>query len=378
MDGTGWQRALHAELVGHRRDVLGADVERQLRVDGVVRLERRLLDRDRARVRVAVGRNVPRRDRRIGLVREGRRHVGRGRGVDALVDGGREHERLEGRAGLPPRLGDQVELVLHATGIDGGHRADRAVRGIDRDERCGGVVLLVQRLRDRVVRRALERRVDRGVDAQAARLDGLDAVLRDQLVADEAEEVRLADLRVQATGLEVQAPIGERDLELGVGDVVVDVQRVQHICAPGERVVRMQHRVVQRRRLREACDQRRLHHRQVLRRLREIGLRGGLDTVGVVAEVDLVHPGGEDALLRPVATELDRQAGLSDLPFERPLPRDVEVADELLRDRRAALDDLALVQVAQGGAERCPRSRRRRAGRSGGPRPRSSPSRSMG
>ena len=114
---------------------------------------------------------------------------------------------------------------------------------------------------------------------------------------------------------------------------------------------RMQHRVVQGRRLREAGEQRRLHQRQVLRRLREVRLRGGLDTVGVVAEVDLVHPGGEDALLRPVAAELDRQAGLLDLPLERPLPRDVEVADELLRDRRAALDHLALVQVAPGGAE---------------------------
>ena len=113
----------------------------------------------------------------------------------------------------------------------------------------------------------------------------------------------------------------------------------------------MQHRVVQGGRLREAGDQRRLDHRQVLRRLREVSLRGRLDAVGVVAEVDLVHPGGEDALLRPVATELDRQAGLFDLPLERPLPRDVEVADELLRDRRAALDHLAPVQVAPGGAD---------------------------
>ena len=69
----------------------------------------------------------------------------------------------------------------------------------------------------------------------------------------------------------------------------------------------------------------------------------------MVAVVDLVHVRGQDPLLRPAA-ELDREAGLLDLPLERPLARDVEVADELLGDRRAALDDAALAQVAPGGA----------------------------
>ena len=60
------------------------------------------------------------------------------------------------------------------------------------------------------------------------------------------------------------------------------------------------------------------------------------------------------------------------LRWKRPLAGDVEVADELLRDRRAALDDLALGQVTPARRARSPRSRRRRAGRSGGPRSRSS------
>ena len=194
-------------------------------------------------------------------------------------------------------------------------------------------------------------RVDRRVDAQAARLDGLDAVLGDQLVADVAEEVRLADLRVQPAGLQVQAPVAERGLVAEDRDVAVLVQRLQHGGPALERVVGVEDRVVERRRLRQAGEQGRLHQRQVLRRLREVRLRRRLDAVGVVAEVDLVHPRGQDPVLRPVPAELDREAGLLDLPLEGPLARDVEVADELLRDRRAALDDAALRHVATRGAE---------------------------
>ena len=49
--------------------------------------------------------------------------------------------------------------------------------------------------------------------------------------------------------------------------------------------------------------------------------------------------------LRPLVGELDRETRLAQLARERPLARDVEVPDELLRDRRAALDDLALADV---------------------------------
>ena len=72
--------------------------------------------------------------------------------------------------------------------------------------------------------------------------------------------------------------------------------------------------------------------------------------------------------------DLRREAGLLDLPRERPLRvADVEVADELLRDRRAALDDVALARCPGRGRARCPGSRGRRAARSGRPRSRPSP-----
>src|SRR5437763_1102181 len=67
--------------------------------------------------------------------------------------------------------------------------------------------------------------------------------------------------------------------------------------------------------------------------LGEVRLGRGLDPVGVVAVVDLVHVLGQDPALRPAAAELDREAGLLQLALEGPLLRDVEVADELLGDR---------------------------------------------
>ena len=45
IEGTGWSGVCTPSLCAIARDVLGADVERELRVHGVVRLQRRLLDR---------------------------------------------------------------------------------------------------------------------------------------------------------------------------------------------------------------------------------------------------------------------------------------------------------------------------------------------
>src|SRR5262245_47570915 len=73
---------------------------------------------------------------------------------------------------------------------------------------------------------------------------------------------------------------------------------------------------------------------------------GGFDPVGLLAEVDVVEISGEDAVLAPVAVELDREARLGELPAERLLRGEIEVADELLLDGRAALRDPAGRDVA--------------------------------
>ena len=84
--------------------------------------------------------------------------------------------------------------------------------------------------------------------------------------------------------------------------------------------------------------------------LREVGLRRGLDAVRVVPEVHLVQIAREDPVLGVRVLDLLREAGLLDLAVEGDLLADVEVADELLRDRRAALDDVAALDVLDRGA----------------------------
>src|SRR5215210_6482090 len=100
-----------AHVVGRLLDLGGPEVERELHVDRVVRLERRALEADRAAVVVRVGLDVDRAPRRIGeLQRLG--HVAGGARVDALAQRGHERHHLERRAGLAVALGSEVELRL--------------------------------------------------------------------------------------------------------------------------------------------------------------------------------------------------------------------------------------------------------------------------
>src|SRR5436190_8509750 len=149
----------------------------------------------------------------------------------------------------------------------------------------------------------------------------------------------------------MELAVCDRRGELPARDRTVLQHRAQDLVAAVERVERPVDRVEDGRRLRQTGEQRRLVECERARSAREVGLRGRLDSVRVVAVVDGVHIRAEDPVLRSVAGELDRQARLLDLALERPLPGDVEVADELLRDRRAALDDSAGAQVLRRGAE---------------------------
>ena len=85
---------------------------------------------------------------------------------------------------------------------------------------------------------------------------------------------------------------------------------------------------------------------------REVRARGGLGAVGAVPEGDAVEVAGEDPLLRPLAVELHREAALRQLAGVRPLVAEVERTRELLRDRRAALDDVPLTGVRDERADR--------------------------
>src|SRR5439155_16945124 len=92
-------------------------------------------------------------------------------------------------------------------------------------------------------------------------------------------------------------------------------------------------------------QQRRLGERELLGRLVEVDPRRLLDAVRSVAEVDRVQVRGQDPLLLPALLELPGERRLAHLPPERPLAPHAGVLDELLRDRRAALDDAFAADV---------------------------------
>ncbi len=73
----------------------------------------------------------------------------------------------------------------------------------------------------------------------------------------------------------------------------------------------------------------------------EVRVGGGLDSVRLLPEVDVVQVRREDAVLAPAAIELDGEARLGELPAEALLRAEIEVADQLLLDRRAALREVA-------------------------------------
>ena len=163
-----------AEAVRHLPHVARADVERQLRVDGVVGLQRRARHRLRAVVRVVVRVHVPRLRGgapRPGRARERRRRVVRRVRIGPLLDRRREHERLERRAGLARRLRSEVELVPFRA-HDGRHGADRAGARLDRDNGRRGIRLVRQDIEDRLLREALQTRIDRRVDLEPALAHG--------------------------------------------------------------------------------------------------------------------------------------------------------------------------------------------------------------
>ncbi len=125
----------------------------------------------------------------------------------------------------------------------------------------------------------------------------------------------------------------------------------------------MGHGVVARRAGDDPRDEGRLARAQLLRAralrgppaarvvLAEVRLRGGLDPVGAVAEVDRVEVLLQDLLLAPAAREVVGQRGLAELLEDRALRLRLErVLDELLGDRRAALGRALADDVLGEGA----------------------------
>ena len=148
---------------------------------------------------------------------------------------------------MSPRRRREVHLVLRIARAHFRHRADRTVRGIDRDDGRSRIGCIGQRAPNRLEREALEPRVDRRVDAQPTRAHRVRAILPHQHVAHVAEEVRLADAGVKAAGLEVEVASRDRVRVLARIDVVVVQHGAEHLVATRDRIGRTVERVEVRR-----------------------------------------------------------------------------------------------------------------------------------
>ena len=127
----------------------------------------------------------------------------------------------------------------------------------------------------------------------------------------------------------------------------------EHPVAALERLLRMHRGHVGARRLDHAGEGGRLGEGELRRVLAEVGPGGGPEAEHLrrpaLAPVDLVEVGLEDPLLAEARLDHDRDPGLLGLAHQRALARQVEVLDELLGDRAAALQ-LAAAQVDPQGA----------------------------
>ena len=222
----------------------GPDELRQLRVDRVVGVRRRLGEGDRPEVGVLVVADRPELVAERDQLRP--RHERRG-GGDPVLERGREHERLERRARLPLCLHGEVELAL-AEVPAADHRQDRAVARIERDERGRRPELVVEPLGDRAPRDALEPEVDRRRHAQPAAEDAARVEAVDQLLLDVVREVRRDD-RLHGRWADVLAlgqRRGRRDEQVAAVDLPLLEEVAQHEVSPRPRGSRVRERVVAR------------------------------------------------------------------------------------------------------------------------------------
>ena len=360
----GVQRACDPHPVGGVHYVGGPLLHDELRVDGVDRMDRRLLERQHAACFPVVVVHGP--DR--GRVPARQRDVDvRGRGVDrlrrdALVQGGDEGERLERGPRLPPGRAARRQVELRDLAVPeivaaADHREHRAGARIEHRHRAPWVVLEREDAVHGLLRLTLQPKVDRRGDAKAAleeqcvavRVGGTERGVRQEPLLHVVDEERggvgrgLANVQPQV--------LRPRSHVRRLVDPLLLKHLGEHQVASRHGLVRMEHGVVRRGRSDQARQKRALGERELVRRDREVRLGGGLDPVRALAEVDRVQVHREDLVLRVALLELEGEHRVLDLPRERPLVAGDRVLHELLGDGRASLDDPALLGVLDGGPD---------------------------
>jgi len=121
--------------------------------------------------------------------------------------------------------------------------------------------------------------------------------LVEQGLPDHFGDVRCLDLDARAVQLPCDR-LGEALLLLGIADEVEFAHAPEHVGAATLGLLAARHRVVARRCLRNTGERGGLGHRHPGERLVEVGLGGGGDAVGALAEEHGVEVELEDLLLR--------------------------------------------------------------------------------
>ena len=237
--------AANPEAVGGLDDRLRADDVRQLRVDGVVGGDDRAREAHAAEVRVVVVGHLP--DPVAGVDRD-RLRLELRHGRDALVHRRREDDRLERRAGLPPRLRGEVELALPEVPpaehrLHGAGREDRSRREPRPGRRgCRRTFSIAARGLQ------LELHVDRRRDLQPAAEHPPGSVVRDELVLHVVDEVRRRPLRAREPDVLGHGKLGLVGAPvLAPGDLPLLEHHREHVPPPEDRAARVRGGVVERR-----------------------------------------------------------------------------------------------------------------------------------
>ena len=348
--------------------ILGNPTASSVRAKRAVdRLRSRLAQRDDAATRFGVLGHAPggqhARRRAVDEV------VGREPGLERRGEG----DDLPGGAGLPARVegGDVVLAGLEPGAAD--HRLDLTVLGVHGDEGSGEPGRGAQVVVDHVLRFVLHRRVLGRVDLQPTRQEGVLPLLRgaaqrgvDRVVDQAALDLGDPGVRRPEVGRRHDGREGRHVglVGLGLGDVVLGDHP-----AEGERpavlgALRVAERVVTRRVVDEPGEQGRLRdvdlaqlglrdaaeRRRRVRR-QKVPLDRRLHPVGALPEVHGVQVLLEDLLLRVLLVEPQGEDDLLHLAVHRPGRVEDALLDELLGDRRAALEDLTGRGVGDRGPE---------------------------
>ena len=194
------------------------------------------------------------------------------------------------------------------------------------------------------------------MDDQSVRIDVVVVAVgpADQPLAQLLREVRRGSGRLDLPlEVDTQGFAPERLVGRGREPAIFDHLR-EHRITPLQRAFRVQHRVVVAIALEHAGQRRAFQNVQLIGRFAEIGSRGHLDAIRVVEKRYRVQIGFENLVLAVGRLDLQRGDRFLHLARQRRRAADlvgIEVARELLRDRRAALPVAAKrVQRRRSGA----------------------------